>query len=146
MNISNLDILKNSRLAMGLALFVIASYISFENFGGIDWLNINMGEYQLMNDEPVTLISSIGVSWIVGVDALSLPMVWLTALLIPFLLVLNVDGFANKSFAHHYQLLFQVQVGFHRKNRLRMSNLLEMYRLRIFLWADLRLPKSNGVN
>ena len=57
---------------VSMALFVIASYIAFENFGGIDWLNINMGEYQLMNDEPVTLISSIGVSWIVGVDALSL--------------------------------------------------------------------------
>ena len=75
-----------------MALFAFATYLSFTTFGGIDWLDINMGEYELMNDKPVTLISSIGVSWIVGVDALSLPMVWLTALLIPLSMLVEWDA------------------------------------------------------
>lgn len=83
---------RNISFGVSMGLFVFATYLAFENFGGIDWLNNNMGEYKLMNDEPVTLISSIGVSWIVGVDALSLPMVWLTALLIPLSMLVEWDA------------------------------------------------------
>ncbi len=83
---------RNISFGVSMALFAFATYLSFTTFGGIDWLNINMGEYELMNDEPVTLISSIGVSWIVGVDALSLPMVWLTALLIPLSMLVEWDA------------------------------------------------------
>ena len=75
-----------------MALFAFATYLSFTTFGGIDWLNINMGEYELMSEERVNLIPSIGVSWIVGVDALSLPMVWLTALLIPLSMLVEWDA------------------------------------------------------
>ena len=75
-----------------MALFAFATYLSFTTFGGIDWLNITMGEYELMNEERVNLIPSIGVSWIVGVDALSLPMVWLTALLSPLSMLVEWDA------------------------------------------------------
>ena len=64
---------RNISFGVSMALFAFATYLSFTTFGGIDWLNIDMGEYELMNDKPVTLISSIGVSWIVGEDAHSLP-------------------------------------------------------------------------
>ena len=94
---------RNISFGVSMGLFVFATYLAFENFGGIDWLNINMGEYQLMNDEPVTLISSIGVSWIVGVDALSLPMVWLTALLIPLSMLVEWD--AKKGHIFHPLIL-----------------------------------------
>jgi len=83
---------RNVSFGVSMALFAFATYLSFTTFGGIDWLGINMGEYELMNDKPVTLIDSIGVSWIVGVDALSLPMVWLTALLIPLSMLVEWDA------------------------------------------------------
>tara|TARA_Y100000022_G_scaffold195872_1_gene202048 strand:+ start:768 stop:2279 length:1512 start_codon:yes stop_codon:yes gene_type:complete len=83
---------RNISFGVSMALFAFATYLSFTTFGGIDWLNINMGEYELMNEERVNLIPSIGVSWIVGVDALSLPMVWLTALLIPLSMLVEWDA------------------------------------------------------
>ena len=94
---------RNISFGVSMGLFVFATYLSFETFGGIDWLNINMGEYNLMNDEPTSLISSIGVSWIVGVDALSLPMVWLTALLIPLSMLVEWD--AKKGHIFHPLIL-----------------------------------------
>jgi len=42
---------RNISFGVSMGLFVFATYLAFENFGGIDWLNINMGEYQLMNDD-----------------------------------------------------------------------------------------------
>ncbi|MAP65579.1 MAG: dehydrogenase [Euryarchaeota archaeon] len=83
---------RNISFGVSMALFAFATYLSFTTFGGIDWLNINMGEYELMSEERVNLIPSIGVSWIVGVDALSLPMVWLTALLIPLSMLVEWDA------------------------------------------------------
>ena len=104
---SSADILRkvsrNISFGVSMGLLVFATYLSFETFGGIDWLNINMGEYNLMNDEPTSLISSIGVSWIVGVDALSLPMVWLTALLIPLSMLVEWD--AKKGHIFHPLIL-----------------------------------------
>ena len=104
---SSADILRkvsrNISFGVSMGLLVFATYLSFEIFGGIDWLNINMGEYNLMNDEPTSLISSIGVSWIVGVDALSLPMVWLTALLIPLSMLVEWD--AKKGHIFHPLIL-----------------------------------------
>jgi|TARA_B110000438_G_scaffold267296_1_gene282021 NADH-quinone oxidoreductase subunit M len=94
---------RNISFGVSMGLFVFATYLSFETFGGIDWLNINMGEYKLMNAEPTSLISSIGVSWIVGVDALSLPMVWLTALLIPLSMLVEWD--AKKGHIFHPLIL-----------------------------------------
>ena len=94
---------RNISFGVSMGLLVFATYLSFETFGGIDWLNINMGEYNLMNDEPTSLISSIGVSWIVGVDALSLPMVWLTALLIPLSMLVEWD--AKKGHIFHPLIL-----------------------------------------
>ena len=61
---------RNVSFGVSMALFAFATYLSFTTFGGIDWIGINMGEYELMNNEPGTRISAIGVSWIVGVDAL----------------------------------------------------------------------------
>jgi len=71
-------------LSMGLALaiFAITTMLFLGQIGAIDWLNILQGEYVFQNT-PVVLLEEIGVRWVVGVDALSFPMVWLTAMLIP---------------------------------------------------------------
>ncbi len=93
---------RNISFGVALGLFAFATYLSCKNFSGIDWLDISMGDYILTN-EPTTLISSIGVSWIVGADALSLPMIWLTALLIPLSMLVEWD--AKKGHLFHPLIL-----------------------------------------
>ena len=39
---------RNVSFGVSMALFAFATYLSFTTFGGIDWLDINMGEYELM--------------------------------------------------------------------------------------------------
>jgi NADH-quinone oxidoreductase subunit M len=71
---------------MGIALlmFILATLI------GLESMDLAWGEFIFQNCETgelvsgsCSLISSIGVSWHVGLDALSFPMVWLTTLLVP---------------------------------------------------------------
>ena len=78
-------------LTLALLMFVLATLIGLEETFGMHW-----GEYLYQNCEigeigtgSCTLISSIGVSWHVGIDALSFPMVWLTTLLIPITMVVE---------------------------------------------------------
>ena len=70
---------------LALLMFVLATMIGLEKSFDLGW-----GEYLYQNclageigTGSCTLIGSIGVSWHVGIDALSFPMVWLTTLLIP---------------------------------------------------------------
>ncbi|MFL2971125.1 MAG: NuoM family protein [Candidatus Thalassarchaeaceae archaeon] len=91
-------------LSMGvaLAIFAITTALFLGQIGNIDWLNITQGQYVFQND-PVVLLESIGVRWVVGVDALSFPMVWLTALLIPISMLVEWD--AKKGHLFHPLIL-----------------------------------------
>ncbi len=92
-------------LGIALLMLVIATLIGLEETFGLAW-----GEYLYQNCEvgevstgSCALISSIGVSWHVGIDALSFPMVWLTTLLIPITMV--VDWGAKKGAYFHSLIL-----------------------------------------
>ena len=91
-------------LSMGLALaiFAITTMLFLGQIGAIDWLNILQGEYVFQNT-PVVLLEEIGVRWVVGVDALSFPMVWLTAMLIPVSMLVEWD--AKKGHIFHPLIL-----------------------------------------
>ena len=91
-------------LSMGLALaiFAITSALFLGQIGNIDWLDIMQGDYVLQN-EAVVLLDEIGVRWVVGVDALSFPMVWLTAMLIPVSMLVEWD--AEKGHIFHPLIL-----------------------------------------
>tara|TARA_B100000035_G_scaffold221339_1_gene190064 strand:+ start:1005 stop:2618 length:1614 start_codon:yes stop_codon:yes gene_type:complete len=91
-------------LSMGvaLAIFAITTALFLGQIGNIDWLNITQGTYVFQN-EPVVLLDSIGVRWVVGIDALSFPMVWLTALLIPISMLVEWD--AKKGHLFHPLIL-----------------------------------------
>ena len=61
----------------------------------IDWLSIGMGTTSRTED-PVWLIESIGVTWHLGTDALSFPMIWLTTLLIPISMLVQWDVYMSQ--------------------------------------------------
>ncbi|MFQ3344003.1 MAG: complex I subunit 4 family protein [Candidatus Poseidoniales archaeon] len=89
---SNLvKVTRNISMGIALGIFVIATMLFFGFIGDIDWTNIMQGNYVLKND-PFSLISSIGVQWKVGTDALSFPMIWLTTLLIPISMLVEWDA------------------------------------------------------
>ena len=85
------NITKNISLGVGVALFAISTFFSITSLGGIEWLNISLGDFQL-KEEGISLIPSIGTSWKLGIDALSLPMVWLTTMLIPVSMLVEWDA------------------------------------------------------
>ena len=89
-------------MSLALAIFAITSMLFFGQIGDIDWLNITQGSYVFQN-EPVILLESIGVRWTVGADALSFPMIWLTAMLIPISMLVEWD--AKKGHLFHPLIL-----------------------------------------
>tara|TARA_B100001540_G_scaffold302821_1_gene310770 strand:- start:1445 stop:3073 length:1629 start_codon:yes stop_codon:yes gene_type:complete len=95
-------------LAIALLMFVLATLIGLENTFGLAW-----GEYLYQNCQPgeigtgsCALIGSIGVSWHVGIDALSFPMVWLTTLLIPITMIVEWDA---KKGAYFHSLILMME-------------------------------------
>ena len=95
-------------LTLALLMFVLATLIGLEETFGMHW-----GEYLYQNCEigeigtgSCTLISSIGVSWHVGIDALSFPMVWLTTLLIPITMVVEWNA---KKGAYFHSLILMME-------------------------------------
>ena len=78
-------------MGIAMAVAVIATMLFLGQIGNIDRTNITQGGYVLQN-EAVELIPSIGVSWKVGADALSFPMIWLTAVLIPISMLVEWDA------------------------------------------------------
>ena len=85
------NVTKNISIGVAVALFAISTFFSISSLGGIEWLNISLGDFKLQ-EEGISLIPSIGTSWKLGVDALSLPMVWLTTLLIPVSMLVEWDA------------------------------------------------------
>ena len=82
---------RNISMGVALAIATITTMLFAGEIGNIDWTNITQGGYVLEN-EAVSLIPSIGVSWKVGADALSFPMIWLTAILIPVSMLVEWDA------------------------------------------------------
>ncbi|GIT75157.1 MAG: hypothetical protein Ct9H300mP30_2190 [Methanobacteriota archaeon] len=76
---------------IALAVAAITTLLFLGEWGSIDWTDITQGGYVLQN-EAVNLIPSIGVTWKVGADALSFPMIWLTAILIPISMLVEWDA------------------------------------------------------
>ncbi len=100
---SNLKkVTRNISMGIALGIFLIATLLFLGILGSIDWTNIMQGDYVLKNDS-FALISSIGVQWKVGADALSFPMIWLTTLLIPISMLVEWD--AKKGYLFHPLLL-----------------------------------------
>ena len=95
-------------LSIALLMLLMATLIGLEETFGLAW-----GEYLYPNCEvgavstgSCTLISSIGVSWHVGIDALSFPMVWLTTLLIPITMVVEWNA---KKGAYFHSLILMME-------------------------------------
>ena len=82
---------RNISMGVALAIATITTMLFVGEIGNIDWTNITQGGYVLEN-EAASLIPSIGVSWKVGADALSFPMIWLTAILIPVSMLVEWDA------------------------------------------------------
>ena len=82
---------RNISMGVALAIAVLTTMLFVGEIGNIDWTNITQGGYVLEN-ESVSLIPSIGVTWKVGADALSFPMIWLTAVLIPVSMLVEWDA------------------------------------------------------
>ena len=82
---------RNISMGVALAIATITTMVFVGEIGNIDWTNITQGGYVLEN-EAISLIPSIGVSWKVGADALSFPMIWLTAILIPVSMLVEWDA------------------------------------------------------
>jgi len=109
------EVSKSLRLlifAFSLLLFSLSTLMFLESYSGISWTSIGINEY--VYDNCVTsavaieaggcaLIDGFGVSWHVGVDGLSFPMVWLTTLLIPVSMLVEWD--AKKGAQFHSLLL-----------------------------------------
>ena len=100
--------IRYTNLGLALLMFALATLIGLEEKFGLAW-----GEYLYQNCEigavstgSCTLISSIGVSWHVGVDALSYPMVWLTTLLIPITMIVEWDA---KKGAYFHSLILMME-------------------------------------
>jgi len=98
-------------LCFGISLFIFigASLLAVESFTSINWSTLAFGDYVLQNDcleGSCALIGSIGVSWNIGVDALSFPMVWLTTLLVPISMLVEWNA---KKGAYFYPLLLLLQ-------------------------------------
>jgi len=71
-------------LAFSLIPLGVSTALFFDWLIAIDW-ELGYNEYAL--ESQYLWIESIGASWHVGMDGLSFPMVWLTALLVPITIV-----------------------------------------------------------
>ena len=100
---------RNVAIGLSSAIFLLTTLIFVGTIGQIDWLSIGMGDYVLETEDPVWLIKSIGVTWHLGTDALSFPMIWLTTLLIPISMLVQWDAKDGHSF-HSLLLIMELSL------------------------------------
>ena len=94
-----------------LLLFAFTTLMFLESYSGISWMAIGLNNYvydncpdtELLKQGACALVGGFGVSWHVGVDGLSFPMVWLTTLLVPVSML--VEWNAKKGAYFHSLLL-----------------------------------------
>ncbi|OUX25533.1 MAG: dehydrogenase [Candidatus Poseidoniales archaeon] len=99
------ELIRYANLGIAIILFLLATQIGFETDWIDTWAAGNFGGQNayVLESTPVSLISSIGVTWHIGIDALSFPMVWLTTLLIPLSMLVQWD--AEKGAQFHSLIL-----------------------------------------
>jgi NADH-quinone oxidoreductase subunit M len=94
-------------MGVALAMFALATLIGLESmdlsWGDFLYDNCDAGN---LRDGSCSVIGSIGVSWHVGIDALSFPMVWLTTLLIPISMLVEWNA-KDSSYFHSLILLME---------------------------------------
>jgi proton-translocating NADH-quinone oxidoreductase chain M len=101
---SHVKAAKYIALGFAAATLVLATLMLFGfNYGNFTALN----QYQFTED--YTWISSLGIHWIVGVDGISVPMVWLSALLC-FLAILFSWDVENRT-REYMALMLVLEVG-----------------------------------
>lgn len=76
-------------LGVSMILFIVASLMFTGQIGGVDWMGIGFNQYEFVYQYE--WISSLGITWQVGLDALSFPMVWLTTFLLPVTIIATWD-------------------------------------------------------
>ena len=88
---------------ISIAMFVVATLMFLGEIGGVNWESIvfNTFEYQ----ESYVWIEQLGITWTVGVDGLSFPMVWLTTLLMPITIIATWN---EKSGATYFPLMLML--------------------------------------
>ena len=96
---------RNACMGVALALLAISTWAAATSLSEFDWMAIEFGEYELENTS-FALIPQIGVSWHVGADALSLPMIWLTALVVPVSMLVEWDA-KNGHYFHPLLLVME---------------------------------------
>jgi NADH-quinone oxidoreductase subunit M len=98
--------------AFSLLLLSLSTLMFLESYSGISWTSIGLNNYVYDNCVNAdialeaggcSLVDGFGVSWHVGVDGLSFPMVWLTTLLIPVAMLVEWD--AKKGAQFHSLIL-----------------------------------------
>ena len=82
---------RNVCIGISTALFLLTTLIFIGTVGDIDWMLNDFKSFKLQTENPPILIKSIGVTWHLGTDALSFPMIWLTTLLIPISMLVQWD-------------------------------------------------------
>ena len=72
-------------LIISLAMFVLATLMFLGQIGDVGWNDIAFNNFEFQ--ESYVWIEQLGITWTVGVDGLSFPMVWLTTLLMPITII-----------------------------------------------------------
>ena len=72
-------------LGISLIVLLITSLFMFDILAEVKWSDISFNQY--VYEARYDWMTTIGVEWHVGIDGLSMPMVWLTAFLIPVTII-----------------------------------------------------------
>ena len=79
------ETIKYASLGIALIVLIITTLMMTDILMNVHWANITFNQY--MYEVEYNWINSIGAEWHVGIDGLSMPMVWLTALLVPITII-----------------------------------------------------------
>ena len=79
------ETIKYASLGMSLIVLIITTLMMTDMLISVHWANITFNQY--VYEVEYDWISSIGAEWHIGLDGLSMPMVWLTALLVPITII-----------------------------------------------------------
>ncbi|MED5496114.1 MAG: hypothetical protein VX872_00985, partial [Candidatus Thermoplasmatota archaeon] len=66
---------------ISLAMFAVATLMFLGQIGDVGWNDMEFNTFEFQ--ESYVWIEQLRITWTVGVDGLSFPMVWLTTLLMP---------------------------------------------------------------
>ncbi len=96
------ETIKYASLGISLIVLIITTLMMTDMLLSVHWANITFNQY--VYEVEYEWISSIGAEWHVGLDGLSMPMVWLTALLVPITIITTWEE--KKPWYYHPLLVF----------------------------------------